>query len=315
MARVAAVAIRQSLQRQPRSSATPKHEARPIVHWKLKAAAFRVLDRVPFGTQAHFLSQRYLTRTWPRPRHWLTPFLGVATDVLDAFAQHGLTDAASATFLEIGAGRDLAVPIALRLSGAGRVIAVDIQRIARLDLINHAAAVIADELGHEAPKFSSWADLEAFGIVYSAPHDLVRRPPGEPIDAFISNEVLEHIPPAALQEVLIVARSALKPGGLSIHSIDYSDHYARDGGVSRYNFLRYPDADWARYNSGLNYVNRLRHSDYVAMHENAGLALIDVQTYSEPIPEEIRSSLATEFAGYDYDDLRTMRARIISKRC
>lgn len=284
------------------------------MHWKLKAAAFKALDLVPFGTQAHFLSQRYLTRTWPRPHHWLTPYVGVAATVLDAFRHHGPGDASSATFLEIGAGRDLAAPIALRLMGAGRVIAVDIQRIAKLDLINHAAAVIASELGKLAPVFSSWAELEAFGILYSAPHDLVRRPPSEPIDAFISNEVLEHIPPAALQEVLIAARSALKPGGLSIHSIDYSDHYARDGGVSRYSFLMYSDADWSRYNSGLNYVNRLRHSDYLAMHENAGLAVIDVETYSEQIPAEIRSSLAPQFERYDYDDLRTMRARIISRR-
>src|SRR5581483_5054154 len=76
---------------------------------------------------------------------------------------------AGATFLEIGAGRDLTVPLAMRLLGVGRVITTDIQRLAKLDLIQDAARRVAGHLGRPAPKIDAWADLSAFGMDYLAP--------------------------------------------------------------------------------------------------------------------------------------------------
>src|SRR5690606_18151885 len=122
------------------------------------------------------------------------------------------------------------------------------------------ARTLAMELKKPVPQFDSWKQLEAFGVRYMAPHDIAEQPDIGPFDAFLSNEVLEHIPADALRRIFAATRIFLKPGGLSIHSIDYSDHFARDTGVSRYNFLIYDDKDWKPYNSRFQYVNRLRHS-------------------------------------------------------
>jgi hypothetical protein len=272
------------------------------------------LDLLPFGENLHFLMQCYLTRSWPRPTSILKAFIDRASETLNTFSTHSGTPVNKARFLEIGAGRDLAVPIALKLLGAGHITAVDIKRLAKLDLVNHAAAVLAEQIGMEVPPFASWAALEEFGVAYRAPHDLESHALIGPVDAFISNSVLEHIPPPALQNVLSASRTFLLKGGLSIHSIDYSDHFARGGAISKSNFLTFEDGEWMAFNSTFQYVNRLRHSEYIAMHERAGLAIIEVETSSEDLPSHVLDNLAERFRSFEPDDLKIMHSRIISRR-
>ena len=191
---------------------------------------------------------------------------------------------------------------------------MDIRRLAKLDLVNHAAAVLAYQLGIKVVPFSSWAALEDFGVDYRAPHDIESDPSLGPVDAFISNTVLEHIPPQALQNVLSASSTFLSKGGLSIHSIDYSDHYARGGAVSKYNFLTFEDREWMAFNSSFQYLNRLRHSEYLAMHERAGLEIVEVETYSEDLPSHVSCNLAERYRAFGSHDLKILHSRIISRR-
>ena len=127
--------------------------------------------------------------------------------------------------LEIGAGRDLAVPLALRQHGVAKVIASDVSRLARLDLIQHAARRILT--GYVT--LESWDHLERFGICYRAPHDVADS--DQKVDCSCSNEVLEHIPPDQLVRLLAGLRAVTV--GITTQSIDYSDHYARSDSRSR----------------------------------------------------------------------------------
>ena len=82
------------------------------------------------------------------------------------------------------------------------------------------------------------------------------------------------MPPDQLVRLLAGLRAVTV--GITTHSIDYSDHYARsDRRLSRFNFLKYDDAQWRPFNSGLQYVNRLRHSDYVRLFREAGFAILE----------------------------------------
>jgi hypothetical protein len=90
--------------------------------WRLKALAFRVLD-LPGGEHAHYFLQRYVTRNWPRPARTLDSLQGIASRILNDCARH--VGDIPASVLEIGAGRDLAVPLALRRLGVRKVIASD----------------------------------------------------------------------------------------------------------------------------------------------------------------------------------------------
>lgn len=270
--------------------------------WRLKALAFRVLD-LPGGAQAHYLLQRHVTRNWPRRPQTLDALAGIARRTVDDFDRHrgGLP----ASVLEIGAGRDLAVPLALRQLGVGRVLASDVTRLARLDLVQHAA----DRLLSGQVRFESFSDLDRFGIVYAAPHRVTER--DEKVECSCSNEVLEHVPPDQLVKLLKALRAVTR--GVTTHSIDYSDHYARsDGTISRLNFLRYSDAAWRRFNSGKQYVNRLRHSDYLRLFREAGFRILEESaTVAEP-PPDVAEQLAPQFRGYAPDDLFAIKGRIIA---
>ena len=283
------------------------------MHWKLKAAGFRTLDVLPFGESLHFLIQRRLTRSWPHSSPVVKTYIDSAKETLRTFSIHSDTPVGRARFLEIGAGRDLALPIALKLLGAKQVMAVDIRRLAKLSLVNLSAKIIATKLGEKLEPFSSWHALKEFGIDYRAPCDITFDQLGS-FDAFISSSVLEHIPRDALQNILVATKKFLAQGGLSIHVIDYSDHYARDGGISKFNFLTFGDDEWLPFNSRLQYVNRLRHSEYLAFHRRAGLDIVCTEVHSEDLPSHVSKNLAARFRELEPDDLKILYARIVSRR-
>lgn len=277
------------------------------MYWKTKAAIFRALKYCPFPQHLLYQLQRHGTHMWPRPP--------TALDELTAAARriHAAAAGRADQFLEIGAGRDLTVAIALRLMGVRRITCVDVTRLAKLPLIRHAAKHIASNLGKPAPIFETWHDLEAFGISYVAPASLTDAAlPNASFDCFYSVDTLEHIPPSALTDTLIAARALLKPNGLSVHLIDYSDHFARDTDLSRFNFLTYDDKTWLPFNTRFHYVNRLRHSQVVALFNTSGFII----THAEPEVVEaqpaISEHLAPQFRSMDLNDLFTLRSLIVA---
>jgi hypothetical protein len=172
-----------------------------------------------------------------------------------------------------------------------------------LDLIQHAA----DRLLAGRVKLTGWDDLERFGVKYLAPHYV--SPNDEPVDCSCSNEVLEHVPADQLAVLLKGLRAVTM--GLTTHSIDYSDHYARsDKSVSRLNFLRYSDQEWRPFNSGKQYVNRLRHSDYVRLFEEAGFTMLEESSVAGEPPPDLK--IADQFRRYEPADLFAIKGRIVA---
>jgi hypothetical protein len=219
-----------------------------------------------------------------------------------------------AQFLEIGAGGDLAVAIGLRLLGVEHVTCVDVSRLARLPLVQHAAVHLSKQLGVSPPTFRSWGDVAAFGIDYFAPRRLQEaETPRRFIDCFYSVDTLEHIPQDDLESVLRQARELLVPNGVSIHLIDYSDHYARaDNNVSRFNFLTFDESSWRQFNSRFQYVNRLRHSQYLQLFADASMNVIHVEPEISGVEEDILERLADPFKGMSNADLFTLRAMLVA---
>jgi hypothetical protein len=117
------------------------------------------------------------------------------------------------------------------------------------------------------------------------------------------------VPTEQLAGLLKALRAVTK--GVTTHSIDYSDHYARsDRSISRLNFLRYSDDEWRPFNSGRQFVNRLRHSDYVRMFREAGFTIIEESsTLAKPPPE---MTIAPQFRRYDPEDLFAIKGRVIA---
>jgi hypothetical protein len=283
------------------------------LNWRIKARIFHLLSVLPFGFWAHYEIQRLITREIPRNAETLDALLSAAKRIASASR---LTPAqlCTAHFLEIGSGRDLAVAIALRMLGVGKVTCTDINSLAKLPMIRHAINHFAARLTVPAPRISSWRDLAGFGIDYLAPQDLrLARINARTIDCFYSVDTLEHIPTSDLVKVLEAAARMLTRDGMSIHLIDYSDHYARGQPISRVNFLKFSEAEWRPFNSSLQYVNRLRHSEYVKIFEDTGFSVLKVEVDHLSIDKDILRQLAPQFKKFDPLDLFTLRAIIVSR--
>jgi hypothetical protein len=281
------------------------------MNWKFKAVAFKLLSILPFGTQLHYLMQRKITKELPRRKENLDELIEASIKLLKTFQEHNKIELAKATFLEIGAGRDLAVPLALRMLGVGHVICVDVSRLAKPSLISAAAGHISKRMNRPAPVISTWKDVEDLGISYHAPFYLSEIPlDPSSIDCFFSIDTLEHIPATDLREIFVHSRRFLKSHGLSIHFIDYSDHYARIDSVSRFNFLTYSEDEWRFYNNRFQYVNRLRHSQYMNIFTESGFRILEAVADREKHDEIIIDDLADQFKRFELNDLFTIRARI-----
>ena len=286
------------------------------MHWQAKARAFSALSIVPYGTSLHFLLQRYVTRRLPRPEKQIKAIYGRAQKMLEHYLDHGARPLNLSTFFEFGSGRDLVVPLAISACGARRFITVDIERLAKLDLVRSNAAVVARLSGAARPAVSSWDDLDRdWGIQYRAPADArATEIEAATIDCAVSVETLEHIPADDIFEILKEVRRILRPDGVAIMQIDYGDHFKGfDPSISSFNFLTYSDEDLEPFQSRFQYVNRLRHSEYVGLFEKAGFEIILSSPDRRPVEQEILARLAPRFKKFSEQDLFTLGALIVAR--
>lgn len=278
--------------------------------WRLKSALFQALEIIPFGESIHYLMQRYITKQWPRQYSILDELIIAGQQIVEsARTEICIPDS---KFLEIGAGRDLAVALVLRTLGVKQVTAVDISRIARIDLINHSAAYISSKLNTNIPYFTSFRDLEDFGIFYIAPSSIFSLPDSE-YSCFYSVDTLEHIPPEDLFNILDRSLEKIKDDGISIHIIDYSDHYARGSNASRFNFLYYTEDQWQAHNSKFLYTNRLRHSEFVDLFHATGHEIISEETFALPLCNVDKSRLDSRFGEMSDVDIATIHSKIVAR--
>lgn len=286
------------------------------MRWETKARAFRVLSRVPFGPDLHFALQRYVTRRLPRPEKQIRSIYTLSQQLIARYREFGSRPIELSTFFEFGAGRDLAVPLTFGAGGAKRFVTVDIERLAKLDLIGSNARIIANLAGIAAPTLSSWDDLDrSWHVDYRAPADArATGIDGNSIDCAVSVETLEHIPLADIPGILKEAHRILRPDGLALMKIDYGDHFKGfDSSISSFNFLTYPDQDWEPFQSRFQYVNRLRHSQYVALFKAAGFEIVQENPDRRPVEPAILAKLAPRFREFSEQDLFTLGALIVAR--
>ena len=286
------------------------------MRWQAKARAFAVLSNIPFGDDLHYALQRYVTRRLPRPEKQVRSIYSFAQRLVGIYAEDGGRPIQDSTFFEFGAGRDLIVPLAFSAHGARRFITVDIERLAKLDLVRSNAAVISRASGTNRPDINSLEDLEqSWRIEYRAPSDA--RTTGLPagsIDCAVSVETLEHIPKSDIAAILKELRRIMRPDGLVLMQIDYGDHFKGfDPSISSFNFLTYSEEDWAPFQSRFQYVNRLRHSEYLELFQEAGFELLSDQPDRRPPERHILERLAPCFKGFSEEDLFTLGSLIVGR--
>jgi SAM-dependent methyltransferase len=257
------------------------------VDWRTKARLQKVLSALPSGYRLNYLLQRYVTRSLPRPEAELRQIIATAERHLAAVSAHLDKPIREARFFEFGAGYDLAEPLCASTMGVTDRLLYDIRPIARVSVVLRTAEALR-ELGIDVPGSVHDPRLDEYlassSLRYVAPGDA--RATGlapASIDACTTTSVLEHIAPDDLISILAELRRILIPGGVCSFAIDYHDHFAgADSSIDGLHFLRYTDDEWKKWNSNLQFQNRLRHDDYVELFRSAGFELTVIDAVVDP---------------------------------
>ncbi len=298
------------------------------INWEKKALAFRAFDTLPFGRWLYGFTQRHITKTVPRP---LSPTAETGrwfTAHAKAFQEHGKKQLDAASHFEFGAGWDLFPNLVLWCYGMKEQFVYDLNRWARPDQIN---IVIRHLMVDPPPNCSRKpqcllrenSDFEEdlilnYKIRYHAPADA-----GETdlesgsIDTISTTSVLEHIPFSQIPRLLSECHRLMHPSSVMSHVIDYSDHYSHsDANITAYNFLRFTERQWNRFNPGIHYQNRGRHKDFIKLFEGSGFRVVcETHHYPENSENELRSlALASPFRNLPITEILPLTGHIVLQK-
>lgn len=269
------------------------------MNWRLKAAVQNLMGRLPaeLANPLYYRLQRGCGGLHhPNPLSRLRAGLQMVCR-LHQFG-HSIE---SAVVLEVGTGHQLNLPLSLWLCGARQITTVDLNRYLQEQLVmndiaymrHHEAEVM--ELFAEIPQRSLFKERFAWlttgiynlqevfaltNIRYEAPADAGRLALAtNSFDCHISYTVLEHVPVVALKEIFQEGRRLLRPDGLFVHCIDFTDHFAHsDTTVPSVNFLQFSESKWDRL-AGNRYMyhNRLRVDEFRKLLDELDLKVLDLE--------------------------------------
>jgi hypothetical protein len=298
------------------------------IDWRQKALAFWIFDKLPLGRQLYYQVQKRITKTVPRV---LAPTSATAQRFCEhyrAIAGHLNQDLLRARFMEFGAGWDLYGNIVFWSLGINRQVVFDLHRWAKPDQVNsvirHLMAdpppgAIRTPQRTVRPRGRWEADLQEFyGIEYRAPADASHTDlPDGCIDAIVTTSVLEHIPEPEILRLLEECRRLMHQSSVMSHAIEYSDHYSHsDPSIGPYNFLKFSDDEWERFNPGLHFQNRMRHCDYRTLFQDSGFQVVwESHDHDERAAELIAGlRLAERFQGRAVQELLPVSGHYVLKK-
>lgn len=284
------------------------------MNWKLKCLTSHVLASLPQTDLVYDLIQKHLTKRWYRSVSDTISGPNIYTEHINNFHAH-YGDISKATYFEFGVARDVFSALLNYCFGIPQQLAVDLRPLARPELINH---IIRQLRNYRHPGFVRTTEREIgldfvadlklyYGIDYRAPSDAraVEMPDGS-VDLIASTSTLEHIPKGDIAEILLECFRLCNNRSVISMQIDYSDHYSHvDKRITPYNFLQFSDKQWKYLNIKHYYTNRLRHSDYRALFQQAGFRIIDESSVTPLDAHKLIASikLSDHYKDYQVDDL------------
>jgi len=242
-----------------------------------------------------------------------------------------------ASVLEIGTGWEPIVPLLYVIAGARRVYLTDLNRLCSrhttqgaLEAIRRNRVKVLSRLQVSAERFdraTRWdplaqtldEGLAQLGMTYMAPCNCqhLNLDSGS-VDIVSSRAVLEHIPAHSIFEIFSESYRLLKSGGLGCHFVDPSDHWQHgDPSITKINFLQFSDTMHNLVHfSPLNYHNRLRHPEYVAMLRRSGFEIVreEREVDERSLQALPHMKLATRFLGYSPLDLATTNTFVLARK-
>jgi SAM-dependent methyltransferase len=273
------------------------------MRWQTKSLIQSVVARLPDRASypIHFRLQRHFGNL-RRGRLDPTKRLFCGMEFCRQIVAQGRSLVGS-SFLEVGTGWRLNLPIACWLCGADRVTTLDLNPYLSFPLVledlrflrergtqvferlqtSYGDLIDADRwnqlLAHHPANIADFCEL--CSIDYQAPADACHTScESHSIDFHVSSNVFEHVPGEVLTGMLQEANRILKPTGLLLHRVDHTDHFSHsDRSLSRINFLQFSDQQWDRFaGKRYAYVNRHREDDYVSLFQDCGQQVLTVDS-------------------------------------
>ncbi len=293
------------------------------LNWKMKANIFNLLDRIPKGNEVYYLLQRYVTKSYPRR---LAPTSKIASNILahvQALAASG-GDLSKARIFEFGAGWDLYSNLVLYCLGATDQWTIDVRRLVRTDAVNAVLEHLANDPPEGAVRIPKCRvtkatlvdDLKSLGIRYLAPADARHTEfEGNSVDFILTTSVLEHVPRDVIEGIVAECHRILRDDGIMSHIVDYSDHYSHaDATIGNFNYLRFSQTEWKKYNPDIHFQNRLRKAEYLDIFSRAGFEIVKERSWLEDPSVEIDIPIDDAFAHLSEADIRELGSHFILKK-
>ncbi len=303
--------------------------------WYLKAIPQKILSVLPGGSLIHQWMQRRVARSLEITDFLLEDRLAHVARHLHAWKQFGQPEKAP-TCLEIGTGWYPIVPLGLALCGAKAVYSVDITSHTNLAHFSRLFQAFIEakktkKLDQYLPDIQStkWLAFEDLVMRNTDPETILKALKihlrqgsegslpdfGEPIDLIHSNNTFEHIPVEQIPSLLIAIRNRLKPGGISSHYIDLTDHYSYfDPNLSPFNYLRYSESRWNLIENSFQSQNRLRVNQWVDLMNEANLPVIWQDNESGSKSDLKSFQPAAPFDQMEEQDLLVRYTHVVSRR-
>lgn len=311
------------------------------MNWRLKASIQNAIALLPsslsyscyYWVQRHFGALRN-----PNPLKGLESGIEIARRIIDrGKAVYGKT------FLEVGTGWRINVPIVFWLLGSEKVLSVDINPYLREELVRgdinyiianaDAIRTLFKGLDVRENRFDGLAQfgrnewrleniLEFLNIEYICPGDAANLPmPSSSIDYHVSVTAFEHIPPAIIESILREGNRIMRKDGLFVHITDHKDHFSySDKALSSINFLQFSEEEWNRIaGNRFMYANRLRIDDLEGLFLECNQSILSIEADKDPAVCELMARngliLDARFKGKSIEVLSTIASWIVSERC
>jgi hypothetical protein len=305
-------------------------------HWILKAATQGAISRLPWKYSIHRLIQCHVTKSLILTPQLFEEQLRLCRTHLENFRSARSSDETPGRVLELGTGWHPTTPVGFYLCGTGAVWTIDkVQllqarsvlpvlelfveyartgKLARfLPTASNARVGAVEEVLHSGRHSSPVAILEQINV-----HALVIDASDPtldvgPIDLFVSNNTLEHIPADAIRRIFARFGALASEEAVMSHFVDLSDHYSYfDHSIPSLNFLKYPDRYWRFCSNDLLYQNRLRMPDYRGLHESAGFRILFESNTRDSRAFTKSARLAGKFRCMPAEDLEVTKSWIVS---
>ena len=240
-------------------------------------------------------------------------------------------------YAELGTGWSPVIPIIFSLTGCSSLTLIDGQRlmdahtfqetckqlVSHSDLISVEIGVDVESIKATLEKLASLeldSALNEMNCKYLAPYNLLENDlPDSSIDIVTSRAVLEHVPPEIVKNMFFEFHRLLRNDGAMCHIVDNSDHWEhQDKTLRRLNYLKYSQRtfDFISSLNPLDYQNRLRHSQYIELMNNASFEIVNDDSPPDPtsLADLEKLKIHESFGGYSNDDLAILTSNLVARK-